>query len=245
MKREHYDMMRQTEDFHWWYRVRRALICRLVASYASKRGFEAPLRILDIGCGTGGLFHELQAFGEVKGVDFSERAVAYCRGRGLAGIAVADATALPFKDESFDLVIAMDILEHLKNDAKGCSEIERVLVPGGTAIITVPAFMFLWSVTDVLSEHYRRYTKKGIEGVLKKTGMTVRYSTYFNTFLFPFIAGVRLFVKFFRIPMRSENNVGGKLSNRIFHGIFHLESLLIPHLSFPFGVSILTIVEKK
>ena len=237
----HYDALYTMEQNHWWYRVRRNLIHRLMRKQQAKQ--KSSLQILDIGCGTGQLMKELQAYGTVTGIDISERAVSYCKERGLSPD-VGSADKLPYPDNFFDTVVIMDVLEHLEDDSLGAQELLRVLKPGGTAIITVPAFMFLWSVTDELSNHYRRYTKQQLIKLLTTGGFSIQRTTYFNTFLYPAIGGVRLLVRTFHLPMRSENNIGGVTANSILYPIFSLEEKLLAHLSFPFGVSILAIVKK-
>lgn len=242
MQEETYDIIYKTELNHWWYRVRRKLVAKIVASYL--QGRSQKLEILDVGCGTGGLMRELRQFGDVSGVDVSPRAVAYCKERGLENVSLGDAANLPYPDGSFDIVVILDVLEHLKNDGVGIREIKRVLTHGGMAIITVPAFIFLWGVTDVVSHHYRRYTRAQIKDQIRAAGLCVRYASYFNTFLFPAIATVRLIARLLRLPMKSEISIGGWLGNKIFFWIFYLESLMVPTASFPFGVSVLILAEK-
>ena len=233
-----YDIMYQTERNHWWYRLRRKLVAELLAPIRQEK--KEPLQILDIGCGTGLLMQGLRHFGEVHGIDVSERAVAYCKARGLSPV-VGSADRLPFPDASFDVIVMLDVLEHLKDDGAGAREVRRVLREDGTAIIAVPAFRFLWGVTDEISNHYRRYTRAELVRVLETSGLKVERTTYFNTLLFPAIAIVRVLVRFFRIPVKSENTMGGAVANRILYLIFALELPVLRHLNFPFGVSILAI----
>ena len=241
MQEQVYDYIYQREMEHWWYRVRRQLVKRLVARYSQG----TAVRILDIGCGTGALLRELSAYGEASGIDVSEKAVQYCKERGLTRVSLGDAAKLPFPDASFDIVVILDVLEHIEDDAAGCNEIKRVLKPGGHAIIAVPAFMFLWGVTDVLSHHYRRYTRPRLLRCVRASGLRVEYATYFNTFLFPAIAFVRLAVRVLSIPMRSEQNLESPFVNNILFHIFSLEARLIPYIRFPFGVSVLALVRKE
>ena len=242
MKDVAYDIIYEHESTHWWYRVRRHIVGSILRTKAQK--YSRPLNILDIGCGTGLLMKEMGRYGQVEGVDISERAVAYCKQRGLSPV-VGSADALPFKDNTFDIAVILDVLEHLPDDKKGCEELYRVLAQGGSAVIAVPAFMFLWSVTDEVSNHYRRYTKKEIIACLKTAGFSIERATYFNTFLFLPILAVRSAVRLFRIPMKSENTVGGPLINTSLYSIFSAESKLLPYVNYPFGVSILIIASKS
>ncbi len=237
-----YDIIYDLENTHWWYRVRRELVNKILSGEVSRR--KAPLKILDVGCGTGLLMKEMQKFGPVDGVDFSERAIAYCKERGLSP-RLGSAEALPYGDNSFDAAIFFDVMEHLENDAQACGEVYRVLAPGGMVLVSVPAFMFLWSITDIVSQHYRRYTRKQVVARLKDAGFEVAYASYFNTILFLPIAAVRLLVRLLHIPMKSENTVGGPLTNLLLYRIFSLEARMLPRVRFPFGVSVLCIAYKK
>lgn len=242
MDNTHYDILYNEEVTHWWYRVRREIVLSLLSSIATKK--KGPLRILEIGCGTGELLKEIGRFGTVRGIDISPRAIEYCKTRGLTNAVIGDATRIPFPEESFDVVIALDVIEHLENDSIGCNELVRVLSPDGTAIITVPAFAFLWGITDVVSRHFRRYTRKQIVACVREAGFTIEQSTYFNAFLFIPIAIVRLFVRIFGITMHSENTVTRGFTNAILYRIFKIESLLLRYINFPFGVSILVTARK-
>lgn len=236
-----YDMIYELEANHWWYRVKRRIVLRILKTWAHGR---TNLSVLDIGCGTGQLMQELQQFGTIDGIDISVRAVAYCKERGLSPV-VASASALPFEDNSFDAIVMLDVLEHLEDDNNGAKELVRVLSPKGLVIVTVPAYMFLWGGTDVAVHHFRRYTKKQLIEVLENAGLEINRASYYNTFLFPPIAVFRGLVRFFKIPVESEHTLGGPIGNKILHSIFSLESKLFPYLNFPFGVSILVVASKK
>lgn len=242
MKESVYDFLYAQELHHWWYRVRRTLVKKLVKQYARER--KETLQILDIGCGAGALMQELEEFGEVTGIDISERAVEACRKRGLSRVIHGDAAQLPFPNDSFDVVVMMDVLEHLKDDAVGSREVARVLKKDGLAIVAVPAFMFLWGITDIASHHYRRYRRAELVERLIAAGLHVQYSGYFNTFLFPLIAMIRVGVRLLHIPVKSEHQAAGKIANALCYGIFALEPHFIPMFRFPCGVSALALARK-
>jgi len=241
MKEHHYQDMYDGEMSHWWYRVRREMVHDIIATYFPVR---YDLRILDVGCGAGALLSELAQYGSATGIDMSPKAVAFCRARGVGDVSVSTAERIAAPDAAFDIVLALDVLEHIKDDHAAVREMRRVLRPGGVAIVFVPAFMFLWGVTDVLSEHYRRYTRPGITSVFAAEELSIVRSSYFNTFLFPPIALIRLLVRLFRIPVRSENAVDDSFFNKMFYAVFHMESRLLRHINMPFGVSVLVIARK-
>lgn len=240
MEESHYEAMYVHERAHWWYRVRRSLVRYLISRYAG----DAELRILDVGCGTGLLLKELAAFGDVQGIDVSQLAIDFCNERGLSNVALGNATAIPFPDNSFDIVLALDVIEHVADDATAAREIRRVLKPGGTAIVFVPAFRFLWGITDELSRHYRRYTLPELRRVFERVGCTVQRASYFNFLLFPAIFAVRGCVRLFGLRVGSEFESNNRMLNELLYHIFNLEYWLLRAVNLPFGVSALVVVQK-
>ena len=164
-----YPILYEVEEKHWWFVGRRRIVASFVAEICRKMG-RHPTRILDVGCGTGANLEMLSQFGDAEGVDVSQEALAFCRARGLERIRHGEAERLPYEDESFDLVTALDVVEHLDDDVAGLCEMRRVLRPGGHALLFVPAFMFLWGVQDDVSHHRRRYTLSQLRRVVGQAG---------------------------------------------------------------------------
>lgn len=233
--------MYNVELNHWWYKVRRKFIHDLINKYVKK---DSSLDMLDVGCGGGALMKELGVYGHVDGVDFSQTAVDFCKSRNIDSVQVSGIESLPFSSNKFDLVLALDVLEHIPDDKRGVDEVLRVLKPGGVFIAFVPAFMSLWGVTDIRSEHYRRY-RLGQISDLFSSDFTILKRTYFNTFLFVPIALTRILSRIFKINIQDENTMGGSFLNMIFYYIFNLERFFLNFISFPFGVSCCVVVRKK
>ena len=103
----------------------------------------------------------------------------------------AGGETLPFADDQFDLIALLDTVEHIADELAVLQECQRVLKPGGRLIVTVPAFMWLWSYNDEINDHERRYTAPELQMKLELTGLRVRRISYNNFFLFPLIAGIR------------------------------------------------------
>lgn len=240
MKDAYHETIYSVERTHWWYRVRRLIVHNLIARYASKR----QLKILDVGCGTGTLLGELSRYGEAQGVDISPKAVAFCQERGMANARTGNVTAIGFPDNSFDVVLALDILEHVADDVGAIAEIRRVLKPGGLAIVFVPAFMSLWGSTDLLSEHYRRYRLPELREKLG-AGFTVLWSSYFNTFLFAPIALWRLANRITKLHSASEMELNNPFINTMLFAIFFSESKVACVTKMPFGVSAMVVSRKS
>lgn len=242
MQNSHYETLYRIESGHWWYKARRKIIYNLIKQYRS--GFGKDIKILDTGCGTGMLLKEMESFGVCYGIDISQRAVDFCKNRGIGNVQIADAANIPYSDNTFDVVVALDVIEHIKDDENALKEIYRALKPQGMAIIAVPAFMFLWGVTDVISQHYRRYTLSELRKKIEDRHFSIIRSSYFNTFLFPFIALVRLAARHLHIPIKSEASEGKGIINSVFFLIFYIESILFRYINFPFGVSAIVICKK-
>src|SRR5262245_23513288 len=130
---------------HWWFRGRRAVFAALLRAFLEPG---TDRRILDLGCGYGGMFSVIAPFGRVVGVDLSTEGLAAARDRGMGSLAAADATALPFADGTFDLVCMFDTLEHCDDDLGVSRECARTLRPGGIAFVSGPAYPFLYAQND-------------------------------------------------------------------------------------------------
>jgi len=177
------------EDYHWWFASRtRALNAVMERCLPKTPG----VRLLDIGCGAGNMIHHLSHYGQVKGLEIDERPVRVARQRGY-DVEQFDATQpMPFEDNSFDVVTALDVIEHNEDDLAILSDSCRVLKPGGHIVITVPALMWLWSHNDDLNAHVRRYTAAELRRKLAQTGFQVRRISYNNFFIFPLAAALIL-----------------------------------------------------
>lgn len=245
MEQHTYGIMNDVEDKHWWFVGRRAILESFLERITNElRTANKDLRILDVGCGTGANLEMLKKYGQSEGVDVSDDALEFCRQKGLK-VHKGLAEKLPFDDETFDLVTALDVVEHLDDDIAGLAEMHRILKKGGKTLIFVPAFMWLWGVQDDISNHRIRYTKKQIVERLEKAGFTIERATYANwTFFAPILAG-RTIMKITGIKPESENNVNVSALNGIFGKIFSSEKYWLKNFDFPFGVSIVISAIKK
>jgi SAM-dependent methyltransferase len=245
MDAELYDIIRITEESHWWYVGRRRLVfdwlSRLLPEYSRPR-------VLDVGCGTGFNLQALCALGvsEAIGLDLADKALAFCRGRGLQTLVRGDAARPPFQDESFDLVLALDLIEHVQDDRAALDGLLRILRPGGRLILFTPAFSFLWSAQDRVSHHYRRYTAADLRGKLHESGYAIEKLSYANTLLFPIVWAGRLLL---RVSGRSEtvtdeNRLHPAWTNGALARIFSMERPMLRYWNLPFGVSLLAVAAR-
>jgi SAM-dependent methyltransferase len=252
MQQHTYAIMRRVEESHWWFVGRKQIIKsflervvrELKSNRADKSGGAESIKILDVGCGTGANLEMLSEFGEAEGVDVSTEALSFCQARGLRNVKQGEAEALPYDAESFALVTALDVVEHLDDDLAGLKEMRRVLRRGGRALLFVPAFMFLWGVQDDVSNHRRRYTLNGLKRVVRAAGFEVERATYVNiSFFTPILLG-RLFMRVTRLRPESENNITIGFLNGVLGKLLGAESGPLRYLNFPFGVSIICVARR-
>ena len=235
--RDHtYPIMFRIEESHWWYTGRRKILSSFVQDICRRVTDRRP-RILDVGCGTGANLLMLSKYGDAEGVDVSEDALAFCRERGLENVKLGAAEELPYDDGTFDLVTALDVVEHLDDDLAGLREMRRVLRPGGRVLLFVPTFMFLWGLQDDVSNHRRRYRMPELRRVLEQAGFEVERTTYANiTFFMPILA-MRKLMRLTGIKAESENNINVSALNGLLARMLGAESLVLRYMNIPFGVS--------
>jgi len=175
-------LLTSLEDRHWWYKERRAILGREL------RRLPGPGRALDIGAAGGGNTRVLKANGwQAVAVEYSDSVADVARARGIWAMR-ADARELPVRSGACGLVTAFDVLEHIDEDYLAAGEIARVLQPGGTALISVPCDMALWSAHDDAVGHLRRYSRPELAGLIQKAGLTVEKVWSWNVLLRPVVA---------------------------------------------------------
>lgn len=220
------------QQTHFWFRGRRRLVETLL-----RDELRDPRRVLDVGCGAGGMSRWLLDHGhEAHGVDSSpaslEHAVHLVPATSLHQ---GNATALPFPESSFDGVLLLDVLEHA-DDAAALAEARRVVRPGGWVLLSVPAFPWLWSFRDVDAGHLRRYSRRGLEDVLRRSGLAVERVTYYQCLLFPVLAVARLAMRGRR--WRDAEEHVPRLLNALLTAVNSLEARAACRIDLPWGSSL-------
>lgn len=171
----------EVEDLHWWYAGRRRVLHEVLAGL----DLEPGARILDAGSGSGRNMVELARFGHVTGIELAEASVRAARARGVGDVVQGSVDALPFEDDSFDLAVSLDVIEHLEDDRLALRELRRVVAPGGRLLVTVPAYQWLWSSHDIVNHHHRRYKRATLLAAAQDAGWHLISSTHFNSLLLP------------------------------------------------------------
>ena len=238
-----YEAEARLEATHWWFTGRRKLFGRIIGDLPITK--DAP--VLDVGTSTGTnlrLLREL-GFAQVTGLDMSEDAVRFCAKKGLGSVRLGSATQMPFADESFSLVMATDILEHIDDDALALAEIHRVTRPKGSVLLTVPAFMSLWGPQDVVSHHKRRYRREQFLERVRSAGLSPSDAFYFNYLLFAPIWGARQMMNIVNPSIKSENEFNTNWLNALLGTVFAVDTRTAGWIRPPFGVSILVLATKR
>ena len=229
------------QQWHWWFRGRRRV---LESIFRRELDTASSHDILSVGCGPAEELKWLVPFagaeGKVVGLDMDPTHAR--RLPGYSEFVIGTLDNAPLADASFDVVLALDVLEHLDDDVSGLQEAARIVKPGGLLLITVPALPSLWGGQDVVSEHRRRYTRRSLGRLFNDARLSNYRLKYFNTILFPLAAFVRWNRRLRGLANRPRSDADDNrpgLVNDTLAWIFGLESHFINHLPTPIGVSLL------
>jgi SAM-dependent methyltransferase len=240
MDRGAYDQMQCVEQDHWWFAARREILAGEIARLPLPKS----AHVLEVGCGCGGNLEMLASFGKVSAVEPDAASRAWAAQRGDAVVregALPD--RLPDFGHGFDLVAALDVVEHVAEDGLALRALCDALNPGGFLVATVPAYSWMWSEHDERHHHERRYHRPGFRRLAESAGLVVRRGSYFNTVLFPVIAAARL-ASAASSGSRNDDALPRPWVNRLLKAVFTSERGLLQFTDLPFGVSILMIAQR-
>jgi SAM-dependent methyltransferase len=239
VKESEFAKMHRAEQRFWWFVGKGRLVKDLAEQWLDPGGVH-----LDAGCGTGANLELLGDSGTWLGLDYSAEALRWCADRGRRGLVLGDCGRLPFPDRSFAGAAALDLLEHLPDDAAAAAELHRVLKPGGRLLVTVPAHPFLWGSHDRALGHHRRYRKAELMSLLSRGGFHILRIDHFMGLLFPAMLAVRLLQRADRRDPDTISYDWPESINRLLLGIVDLERRLFKWRAPPFGTTLVAVAQK-
>ncbi len=236
-----YERMSSSEQEHWWFVGRRKIVTNLLRELQLPPG----AKILEAGCGTGGNLRMFSEFGKVSAFEPDSMALGRAKEKQIGEIKQGYLpNDIPYSAGEFDLVAALDVLEHVEPDRQSLESLSRLIKPGGWLLITVPAFQGLWSVHDILHHHKRRYSKKQLQNLFRNMDFKITLLSYFNTWLFPIALVFRYCKKLLKKQDSREDNIPPAAINRLFSRIFASERFLVGKVPLPIGLSLILLAQK-
>ena len=221
---------------HWWFRGRLAVLLATLRRALPAR----PVRLLELGCGSGNVLAALSEFGEAVGMDAHDDLTAAARAAGLDVRVGHLPDNLGVPPGWAEVVLLLDVIEHVDDDVATLSAARAGVAEGGLLVVTVPAYRWLWSGHDEVLGHRRRYTARELRTAVERAGFRVVRVSYFNTLLFPFLVVVRGW-KRLRGDRGHDLHRPATPLNWLLERIFALERHLVPRLALPFGASLVLI----
>jgi SAM-dependent methyltransferase len=245
------ELTHRAEQRHFWFRGFRWFVRPLVARALSDRTAPPRPRILDCGCGTGSNLALLAPFGDVYGFDLTWRGLQFAHAQGRTGIARASIGAIPFTDQTFDLVTSFDVFQCLPDEVEHAAirDMARVLKPGGRIVMNLAALEVLRGQHSVFAEEVRRYTPRGVRRLLTGAGLTIERLTFVHASLFPIMLPVRVLQQLIGENGQPssgewEIRVPPAPVNAALSAVVGLESLVLRAVNMPFGSSLLCLARK-
>ena len=233
--------IKELEDWHFWFVARRRMLDQMLDRYLQAW----PASILDLGCGSGLTVQSLTARGHrVVGVDVLTEGLQATR-QFLPGALLlqADITCLPLKENSFDAVLLLDVLEHV-DDQIVLEHVQELLRPDGQVFLSVPTFPRVWSYRDEAAGHLRRYTYVSLLHLLNRTGFEVHDIRYFQFLFMPGLVITRWLGR--RWPAwRDREESPHSVLNILMKGILCAEVWLSNWISWPWGSSLVAVCRKS
>jgi len=233
--------MRAIEHQHWWFRARRTILTDQLA----RLKLPADAKILEVGCGTGGNLGMLSKFGQVVAIEPDEESRRYAsESTGVTVLGGMLPDGLPAFDQKFDLIAALDVIEHLDQDGASLQALRQLLTPNGVLFTTVPAHPWMWSHHDELHHHKRRYTRDEYVALLERAGFDLDRVSFFNSVLYPMIVLARA-ARLSERSGKADDALPSRPVNAMLERAFASERFALRHTNLPFGVSLLAVAHPR
>ncbi|MEZ6062334.1 MAG: class I SAM-dependent methyltransferase [Planctomycetaceae bacterium] len=241
MDSSHLRQLVDLEDGYWWHVAKRQLVTRLLERFCP-----APGHLVEGGIGSGRNLVEFREMGyQVTGFDLMPESVAHVRGRGIDDVRVHDlGQPWPVAPNSLRAVVLLDVLEHVEDPTQVLKYVHASLADDGAAIITVPAYPWLYSRWDEQLGHFRRYTVRELRRQAADAGFRVRWLNHWNSFTLPAAMAVRGWEKLF--PRRDQPDFPevSALTNRALLSAAAAERWCMKAVGIPAGLSLAGVLSK-
>jgi SAM-dependent methyltransferase len=246
MEKNVYEEMYWCEETYWWFVAKRKIILHLLNEVLPMHMDRKSVRVCDIGCGCGATAKALSREYHVCGFDASDDAIRFCKDRGVAVNKGELPDLIPFSENTFDVVLLLDVLEHIDNDVAAVKSAVSLLKAGGIMICTVPAYQLLWSAHDEVHHHRRRYSRRDFCRLLDLPRVKMIKCGYYCSLLFPLALIERILSKIIAAKTpRSDVPPIPKLVNAVLGKVFAFERFLLLRTSFPYGLSLIGVLQKE
>lgn len=246
---QEYERVHSAEERHFWYRGLHALALdqlnrSLRAENSSREDPRSRPLVLDAGCGPGGFTAKVATFAQVIGIDFSELALRLAARRGVSALARGSVLALPLRDASVDAIVSLDVLYHaaVTDDLEALREMRRVVKPGGSILLNLPAHPWLTSSHDAMIHGARRYSKSRLREMAQEAGLQIVRLGYWNSTLFPALALFRLATR--NRPPTSDVSLPPAPINALLTSLLRCEAWLFRWLPLPPGLSLFVVLRR-
>jgi SAM-dependent methyltransferase len=235
MEPEYAGQYRDLYQRHWWWRAREVIVLETLQRLREGRG---PGRVLDIGCGDGLFFNELARFGEVEGVE-PDTSLLTPGSPHSSRITVAPFDESYQPEHRYDLILMLDVLEHIDDPTGALRHSRSLLASDGKLVITVPAFPWLWTHHDKINRHHIRYTRETLAAQVSEAGLRLDEARYFFRWTVPGKLAAR--AKEAVLGPGGPERVPSAAINRGLYLLSRAEHALIGRLPLPLGTSLMAV----
>lgn len=240
MQPQHLQELAELENSYWWHVAKRQLITEVLSKFAPPPGL-----LVEGGIGSSRNLLEFSQLGyDVTGFDVMPEAIELGRQKGLSHVAVHDLEQpWPVAAQSLRAVVLLDVIEHVQNPVTVLSHVKRALRPDGAAIVTVPAYQWMFSEWDRLLGHYRRYSTSMLQQQASDAGLKVVWTTHWNSFTFPAAVATRCWERLFSSRRTADFPRVSPRVNNLLLGAARLERRLLLSVGVPFGLSVVGVLQ--
>lgn len=237
---EYGQQYRNLYENHWWWRARERYVIDIISSL----NLPYPADVLDVGCGDGLFFDALSRYGTPFGIESDITLLSNDKWRDNIYIASLDGDL--HIDRQFDLILMLDVLEHLEDDLSALESVVGMLKPGGKFVATVPALMSAWTAHDEVNQHQRRYNRSTFKTLISSAGLSVVFCHYY--FVWTYFPKFMLRLKervLGASTSEAQTHIPSQFVNSCLNRFSYWEHRVFHHIPVPFGTSLIVVGEQS